>query len=111
MSLGRAFRHAGTRNIVMSLWQANDESTNKVMTKFYEKLDEGLDKAKALREAKLNYLATESKTHPYFWSSFVYLGTDSPLEFEKKFPYKNIALIAIVALLLLLGINRAKSKS
>jgi len=80
MSLGRAFRHAGTQNVIMSLWQANDETTSDVMAAFYTNLKEGQPKAEALRNAKLSYLESGANVFPYFWGSFVLLGDDLPLE-------------------------------
>ncbi|GLR19536.1 CHAT domain-containing protein [Portibacter lacus] len=79
MSLGRAFRHAGTNNVIMSLWQANDESTREIMTSFYKKIENGEPKALALRNAKLDYLASSSNVFPYYWSAFVLLGDDQVL--------------------------------
>lgn len=63
----------------MSLWQADDESTNIILQNFYELLKEGKEKDTALREAKLNYLAMNRKSFPYFWSAFVLMGDDSPI--------------------------------
>jgi len=82
MSLGRAFRHAGTKNVVMSLWQANDESTSEIMKNFYQNLENGDPKDEALRSAKLDYLATSANVFPYYWSTFVLLGDDQPVVFS-----------------------------
>jgi len=79
MSLGRAFRHAGTKNIVMSLWQANDASTSDIMTNFYKRIEQGEPKAMALRGAKLDYLDSGMNVYPHFWGSFVLLGDNQPL--------------------------------
>lgn len=102
MSLGRAFRHAGTENVVMSLWQANDASTSDVMTKFYENLDDGMSKAKALRAAKLAYLESSTNVFPYFWSPFVLLGDDEPLElsggWNRKWMFAGIGILMIIGL-------------
>jgi len=84
MSLGRAFRHAGTQNVIMSLWQANDETTSEIMTSFYTHLKEGIPKAEALRNAKLAYLSSGVNVFPHFWGSFVLLGDDQPLEIQSK---------------------------
>lgn len=56
MSLARSFRQAGVPNIVMSLWQADDESTRTIMEFFYSYLKAGMDKDDALRNAKLDFL-------------------------------------------------------
>ena len=108
MSLGRAFRHAGTKNIVMSLWQANDESTSLIMEGFYRNLDNGEHKAKALRDAKLNYLNSSSHTFPYFWSSFVLLGDDKSLDILKDNHTWLYAGLTALLLFLTVGLYRYK---
>ena len=112
MSLGRAFRHAGTKNIVMSLWQANDASTSEIMTEFYKNLEKGANKANALREAKLFYLESGSNTFPHYWSSFILLGDDKPLELGTSQGKWKYAFLGIVILLgLVIFINRMKLQS
>ena len=56
MSLARSFMYAGTPSLVVSLWQVNDQSTAIIMQLFYEKLEKGMPKDIALRQAKLEYL-------------------------------------------------------
>jgi CHAT domain-containing protein len=76
-SLARAFRQAGCPNLVMSLWQANDASTEKIMTDFYQNLAANDRQATALGKAKRVFLdKTEDSrlTHPFFWATFVRIG-------------------------------------
>ena len=109
MSLGRAFRHAGTKNIVMSLWQANDASTSDIMTEFYKNLEKGANKANALREAKLHYLESGGNSFPHYWSSFILLGDDKPLELGISQGKWKYALLGFVILLgCVVFINRKK---
>ena len=79
MSLARAFAYAGCPNIVMSLWQADDQATKDLMQDFYVYLKDGLEKDEALRQAKLDYLDRADLTHPHFWSGFVMIGDDAPI--------------------------------
>ncbi|MEM6699922.1 MAG: CHAT domain-containing protein, partial [Bacteroidota bacterium] len=81
MSLARAFRHAGCPNIVMSLWQADDEATAQIMQDFYKNLKAGVGKDDALRNAKLSYLASSPKTFPHYWSAFVLMGDGEGVDF------------------------------
>lgn len=112
MSLGRAFRHAGSKNVIMSLWQANDESTSEIMTNFYTKIEKGESKAEALRNAKLDYLATNANVFPYYWSTFVLLGDDQALNLSKsKQWYLFVALGSIILFLTISILVKRKSKA
>ena len=81
MSLGRAFKYAGCPNVTMSLWNADDQSTNRIMQRFFAQLHGGSAKDEALREAKLDYLAQakSAQAHPYYWAAFVQVGDHGPL--------------------------------
>jgi len=98
LGFGRAFLQAGARDLVVSLWQVNDESTAQIMPLFWKAYWEGQPTALALRKAQLTYLqlARAGKVllrrqrerasfravprkevrpdHPYFWAGFVVLG-------------------------------------
>lgn len=111
MSLGRAFRHAGTKNVVMSLWQANDESTSQIMANFYKSIEKGVPKDEALRSAKLEYLANSANVFPYYWSAFVLLGDDQPIDLSKKNQiYLRFGLAIVSLLILVFLILRSKRK-
>ncbi len=79
LGLTRAFLYAGTRSVVASLWNVNDTATADLMKEFYQNLNRGLAKDEALRRAKLRLLHGKQQTwhHPYFWASFVLVGTRS----------------------------------
>ena len=75
IGVSRAFFYAGASSVVASLWSVNDRSTALLMTHFYEGLKDGMEKRKALREAKLNLLAQGGRlAHPYYWAPFVLMG-------------------------------------
>jgi CHAT domain-containing protein len=68
--LQRAFKIAGAKTLVMSLWQVPDYQTQELMTVFYEKLLTGkLAPRLALRAAQDEM----RKRHyePYYWAGFV----------------------------------------
>ncbi|MEM9324903.1 MAG: CHAT domain-containing tetratricopeptide repeat protein [Bacteroidota bacterium] len=101
MSLARAFAYAGSPSIVMSHWQVDDQSTAELMTHFYKHLSKGESKGAALRMARQDFLETAdiSKSHPFFWASFVAMGDDAPLR-----PSVNWALLGFVIAICLLVI-------
>lgn len=70
--LQRAFKLAGAHCIVMSLWNVDDEATEKLMTLLYEQLTQGKTPALAFRSAQLRL--KEIYTQPFYWASFVMTG-------------------------------------
>lgn len=91
MSLARAFKHAGCPNILMSLWQADDQATASIMLSFYENLQNNMPKDDALRQAKLRYINQSKRNHPFYWGTFVLIGDELPLGVPNS-PNKKIWL-------------------
>ncbi len=81
MSLARAFAYAGSPNIVMTLWRAEDQATAQITTRMYEYLRQGYDKDEALTRSKRDYLreAPATRRNPYFWANAVLVGDDAPV--------------------------------
>ena len=112
MSLSRAFRYSGSPNLVMSLWQADDQATYDLMKEFYKGIDQGLPKDEALRQAKITYLDTHDRTHPYFWANFVLIGDDKPVGLSSGTPaYAWYIVIGFVSLFLLFLFLRRKQEA
>ncbi|PKV48179.1 CHAT domain-containing protein [Aquimarina sp. MAR_2010_214] len=84
MSLGSAFQYAGTKSLLLSSWEVSDQTTPELMQYFYTNLKAGMNKAKALQQAKLQYLATANinRTQPFYWGGFYLVGDSSPILFE-----------------------------
>ena len=77
--LRRAFRIAGARTLIMSLWPVEDRSARVWMRALYEgRMTLGLDSAEAVRHASLVTLrgrrSSGESTHPLFWGGFVAVG-------------------------------------
>ncbi|MDX2301520.1 MAG: CHAT domain-containing tetratricopeptide repeat protein [Microscillaceae bacterium] len=70
--LQRAFKVAGARTIVMSLWNVNDQSTQLLMRSFYKNWLTIGNKHEAFRKAQ-EELRSEYPD-PYFWGAFVIVG-------------------------------------
>lgn len=80
MSLAHAFAYAGCPNIVMTLWPLRDRTSPRLVSAYYRYLASGMDKAEAMRQAKLFFLQDDELfSHPYYWSSFVYQGDRLPI--------------------------------
>jgi CHAT domain-containing protein len=77
--LRRAFRIAGVRTVIMSLWAVDDEAAREWMTALYRaRLTDGLSTAAAVRRASLDVLAARrlrgDSVHPAFWAAFIASG-------------------------------------
>lgn len=70
--LQRAFIVAGAQNLIMSLWKVNDETTQMLMSEFYNQWFSGKSKTEAFNEAILAVKKDFAK--PYYWGAFVILG-------------------------------------
>jgi CHAT domain-containing protein len=74
VGLTRAFFYAGVPSLVVSLWNVVDGSTPDFMLDFYRGLDQGHDKAAALRDAKLAMIQRGTYSHPTYWAPFILIG-------------------------------------
>jgi CHAT domain-containing protein len=70
--LQRAFKQAGVKTIVMSLWKIPDAPTAILMEEFYKNIITGCSPNQALNIAKRE-LQHKGYTDPYYWASFVVL--------------------------------------
>ncbi len=69
--LQRAFKIAGAKYLMMSLWKVNDQSTRELMTDFYQQwLTNGLTIPEAFRAAQQN-MKNKYPDAPYHWAGFV----------------------------------------
>lgn len=68
--LQRAFKIAGAKYLIMSLWQVPDKQTSMLMTKFYQKwLEEKMEIPEAFRAAQKEM--RDLGFDPYQWAGFV----------------------------------------
>ncbi len=81
MSLGNAFQYAGTKSLLLSHWEVHDDTAPELMQYFYKNLRNGMNKSKALQQAKLQYITTTDfyRTAPFFWGGFYLVGDSAPI--------------------------------
>ncbi|WP_282079893.1 CHAT domain-containing protein [Aquimarina algiphila] len=103
MSLGNAFQYAGTKSLLLTNWEVSDKTTPEVMKYFYRNLKEGMNKGKALQQAKLQYIAAAdiNRTAPFYWGAFYLVGDAAPMHFENNSVLYWILGLGILAILLL----------
>ncbi|MEJ2628318.1 MAG: CHAT domain-containing protein, partial [bacterium] len=104
IGLSRAFQYAGAQSLVVSLWNVSDESTAQLMTYFYHNLKQGMNKVRALQQAKLSLMNTTKKqgdleisySHPFFWAPFILIG-DTQQIYTSKSQYKQLYWCILMA--------------
>ncbi|TPN87537.1 CHAT domain-containing protein [Aquimarina algicola] len=113
MSLGSAFQYAGSKSLLLTNWAVSDRTTPELIQYFYKNLKEGMNKSKALQQAKLTYIK-EADIHsrdPFYWGSFYLVGDISAMHFEDNtLLYWMIGLGSIGLLFLILLWYRRKAK-
>jgi len=76
VGLAWAFLRAGAHNVIASLWEVTDASTEQLMDRFYDELDKGASPDAALRAAKLSLLHGSAFHNPFYWAPFqLYTGS------------------------------------
>ena len=102
LSFGRAFTLAGCPNLIMTLWTADDRSSQEIMVAFYHSLLSGAGIADALQKSKLAYLeqVDQLHAHPHYWAGFIELGQNQVLNIPHKQP-------GFIYILLIVGLTVA----
>jgi CHAT domain-containing protein len=72
IGLSRSLISAGVPSVIVSLWSIPDAPTASLMTEFYQRLQQGDDKASALRQAMLSTM--EKHPDPKNWAAFTLIG-------------------------------------
>jgi CHAT domain-containing protein/Tfp pilus assembly protein PilF len=72
--LRRALVLAGSETQMMSLWPVSDIGTRELMTSFYSNLKAGMGRSAALRDVQLKMIAEPTRSHPFYWASFILSG-------------------------------------
>lgn len=112
IGFNQAFSYAGAYSLLMSNRDLDDDATRDILKIFYEKLAEGHSRTLALREAKLEYLASayELKTSPHFWAGLTLWGNPEPIHLSVP-PYDLYFLAAAVLALLVVTLIRSGRRS
>ncbi|TPN87536.1 CHAT domain-containing protein [Aquimarina algicola] len=104
MSLGSAFQYAGSKSLLLTNWSVSDRTTPELIQYFYKNLKEGMNKSKALQQAKLTYIK-EADIHsrdPFYWGSFYLVGDTSAMHFEDNTLLYWVVGLGAIGLLVLI---------
>lgn len=71
-NLPKAFKAAGSKYVIMSLWKVDDKTTMEFMELFYRNLTDGIDFQQAVYTAK-NEIRKKYNS-PYYWGAFILIG-------------------------------------
>ena len=99
IGMQKAFFEAGSKSVIVSLWDVNDKFTSYFMRDFYKHMAEGKSKSDALRQAKLDFIKNYS-ANPYYWSAFVLSGNPSSFKLQEA---SSFTLLHVFGMLLLIG--------
>jgi CHAT domain-containing protein/tetratricopeptide (TPR) repeat protein len=80
MGLAWAFQAAGCPNVVASLWNIDDEATQRVMTEFYKSIRAGARVDDAMRSAMVSVKKAPGNASPYYWAGFRVIGAAGQLK-------------------------------
>ncbi|WP_298314025.1 CHAT domain-containing protein [uncultured Aquimarina sp.] len=104
LSLSKAFDYAGSKSLLTTLWETNDESSYHIMKEFYKSLKNGSSKSEALRNAKIDYIESKKEEllhHPYYWGGFIISGDIRPVVDENKYGFICLILFTLVVFTLI----------
>ena len=106
LSFSRGFIAAGSKGVISSLWNVNDQSAADLMVNYYQNLFQSKTTAGTLAKTKLQWLKQKHKNQmvllPYYWDSLIYTGEDLVVILVK--PNQNLIYIVIPVFLGLLAV-------
>ena len=99
-ALGFSFTQAGAASVISSLWHSEADASTKLLELFYERLQQGLSKDEAMRQAKISYLEQmdESDCLPKFWAQYQVYGDYRNVAVSEPISYIWWYLLPILAL-------------
>ena len=77
IGLSRAFLIAGSRSVLVSLWNISDEATAIFMLQFYQYYFKSGNKGLALQKTIQQFQNHNDYSHPIYWSGFTLVGSDN----------------------------------
>ena len=75
LGFGYQIQKAGAKTAIATLWSVNDDSTQALMSAFYDELKKGdVTSTEALHRAQVALIKSSKYNHPNYWSAFFAIG-------------------------------------
>ena len=103
-SFARVFSSVGSLSTLSTLWRVDDKATATLLDYFYEGLEQGMSKPRALQYARLKYIKlcrTSEAASPFYWAGIVFSGDPRPLVLEERRPWKQMLLYGAIGLVVI----------
>ncbi|MCH8549149.1 MAG: CHAT domain-containing protein [Balneolaceae bacterium] len=97
MGISRALRYAGAQSLILNAWSVNDHFAADFATLFYEHLNDGLSKSKAIQKAKIEFIQGRN-ANPHYWGAYIMNGDNSPILPDRSQRNGGILLAALLVL-------------
>ena len=86
------------------------------MKYFYENLSQGMNKDRALQQAKLSFIKNtdDYNAHPANWAAFIAMGNNRPIELKRDpsdLTYTLLVVFAVVLTLVIFSYRRKALKN
>lgn len=114
ISLSRGFNAIGTPATIAGLWNVNDVTAAKIVSRFYQHLINRKSSGEALHQAKIDWLNTPQNNSslylPYYWDNLIFMGNDQVIELTKATNWKLIVGITggLLILAMMIWLRRVK---
>ena len=113
LNLSRGFFYNGAQSVMASIWNVNEKSGDRIIKSFYDHLQNGKTKSKALQLAKIDYLKDHqySEILPYYWAVYTLTGSVDSIQIGSGFSNTLLFIVlGVVVLILLLFYLFGRSK-
>jgi len=101
LGMAQAMFGAGAQSVLATLWSVDDASSAVFMSRMYDQLGRGVEKAEALRQVQVGFQSEPERAHPYYWAGYVLLGeAASGIKIRTRRPAGRTALLVGLGLVL-----------
>lgn len=109
MGISRALHYAGAQSLILNAWSVNDQFAAEFAKVFYEHINEGETKSRALQLTKIDFIKN-SNANPHFWGPYILNGSNQPL-IQKRGTNLGNWLVAVIFLAGFLLISRSRQQA